>query len=96
MVIVLVICGGRIAVTVIAVSHTKPAANHTTQPTLGGSTNGTGGTGGGNMSTNGTVPIGADHSAQWSDKIQASVTSVAKFTPSSTAAGTHPGRWASR
>jgi hypothetical protein len=96
-VIVAVICIGGVVVTVIAVNKT-PTAGHTAQP--GGTTNtadtntgdARGGGGSGNLSTNGTVPFGADHSAQWSDKIQATVVSVVKFTPSKTAAGTHSGQ----
>jgi len=98
-VIVLVICGGGITVTAIAVSRTKPSTNRTPFPgpvatDTGTATGGTGGggTGGGNLATNGTIPFGAGHNAQWTDKIEATVVSVSKFSPSSTAAGTHPGQ----
>ena len=92
-VIVLVICGGGIAVSVVALSHSKPSANRTPVPgPVATDTGGGGGGGGGNLSTNGTIPFGASHSAQWTDKMSATVVSVVKFTPSSTAAGTHPGQ----
>ena len=36
--------------------------------------------------------FGADHGVKWDDKVEASVTSVARFTPSKNAAGTHAGQ----
>ncbi len=87
-VIVLVVCGGGIAVFAVALSHSKPTANRTPLP--GPVVTDTGGRG--NLSTNGTIPFGDSHSAQWTDKVTASVVSVVKFTPSSTAAGTHEGQ----
>jgi len=99
-VIVLVVCVGGTTATVIAISRSKPSADrtHAPTPTTHTTTTGTGPTGGGgggqdtDLKTNGTIPFGADHSAEWNDKVKATVLSVARFTPSKTAAGTHPGQ----
>jgi hypothetical protein len=97
-VIAVVLCGGGIAVTAIVVNRSKPAANTTTGPTpTTGGTTGTGpttgsGGGGGGVSTSGTIAFGADHGVKWDDKVEASVISVVKYTPSKNAAGTHPGQ----
>jgi hypothetical protein len=98
-VIAVVLCGGGIAVTAIVVSRNKPAASPTTgsTPTTGntggtGPTTGSGGGGGGGVTTSGTIAFGADHGVKWDDKVEASVISVVRFTPSKNAAGTHAGQ----
>jgi hypothetical protein len=94
-VIAVVLCGGGIAVTAIVVNRSKPSATSTTAPapTTAGTT-GAGPTtgGGGNVSGSGTVAFGADHGVKWDDKVEASVLSAVRFTPSKSAAGTHPGQ----
>jgi hypothetical protein len=99
-VIAVVLCGGGIAVTAIVVSRDKPNTGATagSTPTTGGGTTGTGpttgggGGGGGGVSTSGTIAFGADHGVKWDDKVEASVISVVRYTPSKNAAGTHPGQ----
>jgi hypothetical protein len=96
-VIAVVLCGGGIAVAAILVNKSnKPSANSTTAgaPTTG-STGGTGpttGSKGGGGTSSGTIAFGADHGVKWDDKVEASVISVVRFTPSKNAAGTHPGQ----
>jgi Domain of unknown function (DUF4352) len=83
--IVVVGCGGTVAV--LAIVGSRPSTHATSAPatvtTNGGATTGT---------DAGPVPFGADHGVQWNDKLAASVLSVQRFTPSDTAAGTHPGQ----
>lgn len=84
--IVVIGCGGTVAV--LAIVGSKPSASPTGHPPAGGG----GGTGGGAAKNSTPVPFGADHSFTWNNQIVASVISVQRFTPSSTAAGTHPGQ----
>ncbi|OLB65821.1 MAG: hypothetical protein AUI10_05075, partial [Actinobacteria bacterium 13_2_20CM_2_72_6] len=99
-VIAVVLCGGGIAVTAIVVSRNKPDASPTTggpTPTTGGTTGtgpttGSGGGGGGGVTNSGTIAFGADHGVKWDDKVEASVITVVRFTPSKNAAGTHAGQ----
>jgi hypothetical protein len=81
--IVVVGCGGTVAVLAIAGSKPSTHTPSSHAPAAGG---------GGTAANSGPVPFGAGHSFQWSDKIEASVLSVVRFTPASTAAGTHPGQ----
>jgi hypothetical protein len=97
-VIIVVLCGGGIAVTAIVVNRNKPTASPTTPgpgltngPTGGAPTTNGGGKDGG-LNSSGTVAFGADHGAEWNDKVQASVLSVVRYTPSKNAAGTHAGQ----
>jgi hypothetical protein len=98
-VIAVVLCGGGVAVAAILASKSnKPSASSTTggNPTRG-NTGGTGPTtgstgGGGGTTTSGTIQFGADHGVKWDDKVEASVITVVRFTPSKNAAGTHPGQ----
>jgi hypothetical protein len=85
--IVVIGCGGTVAV--LAIVGSKPST-HSTTSTRGPVTTDGGGTTTG--TTGGPVPFGPDHGVKWPDKIEASVISVQRFTPSSTAAGTHPGQ----
>ncbi len=94
------LCGGGIAVTAIVVSRNKPDASPITggpTPTTGGTTGtgpttGSGGGGGGGVTNSGTIAFGADHGVKWDDKVEASVITVVRFTPSKNAAGTHAGQ----
>jgi len=95
-VILVVVCGGVIGVVAVLANKSTPNAGPTHAPTpTNGRTTGAPAptnTGGGGVSGSGTVPFGSDHGVKWNDNIEASVLSVQRFTPSSTAAGTHPGQ----
>jgi hypothetical protein len=91
--ILVVGCGGTVAVLAIVGSKAStPGTSHATTTGGGGTapTDGNGSDGG--IAGSGTVPFGPDHSVKWNDHVEASVLSVQRFTPSSTAAGTHPGQ----
>jgi hypothetical protein len=93
-VILVVVCGGGIAVVLVLNNKSKPSPSPTHGPVAGATTGAPAptNTGGGGVNGSGTVPFGADHGVEWHDHIQASVLSVQRFTPSSTAAGTHSGQ----
>ncbi len=91
--IVVVGCGGTVAVLAIVGSKPSPKPTSISPPTQVPTGDGTGAVDSGTTGTNsGPVAFGADHSVQWNDKLTASVVTVKRFTPSSTAAGTHPGQ----
>lgn len=84
--IVVVGCGGTVAVLAIVGSRPNPHPH----PSIGGLPNHSSGTGGGTTTNSGPVPFG--QTITWNDKLEATVVSVRRFTPSDTAAGTHPGQ----
>jgi hypothetical protein len=86
--IVVVGCGGTLAVLAIVGSKGTTTTSATPTHGRGGPT----GTGDGGIAGSGTVPFGPDHAVKWNDNVEASVLSVQRFTPARTAAGTHPGQ----
>jgi hypothetical protein len=101
-IIAVVLIGGTVVVGIMISNRGKPVANPTTATTPTGATTtgaaptgtggGGGGGGGGNTNNSGTTAFGANNKVTWDDKVEASVLSVVKFTPSSTAAGLGAGQ----
>jgi Domain of unknown function (DUF4352) len=88
--IVVVGCGGTVAVLAIVGSKPSPHPTSQSRSSRGPAATSTGGAT--TSTTSGPVPFGADHGVRWNDKLEATVLSVKRFTPSTTAAGTHPGQ----